>query len=250
MLSLSYVATLVISPLGSCFVGLLVAALLYRWRRGFGRSLAVFSLLWLYAWSTPWAAGQLSLALEWQHPPKPISDLPKADAAVVLGGGIGASGLVETGLVANLSPSADRVYFAAKLFHAGKVERLLVAGGNPLPLDHRVSEASLMHQLLLDLGVPNAAILLEATSENTQQNSENTAAMIAANGWQQVLLVTSARHMDRALGHFKQQSLTLIPAPSDYDALMLLAKPCCLPNASALAVSSQLFKEVLGQQLL
>jgi len=74
--------------------------------------------------SSNWLLGQL----EAEYPPAPIETLPHADVAIVLGGSIGQP--LPPRITPDLSDAADRVLYAARLFRAGKVDRILVSGGN------------------------------------------------------------------------------------------------------------------------
>src|SRR5690606_3989740 len=110
--------------------------------------------------------------------------------------------------------SADRVWHAARLYHAGKAQRLLLSGGTVRTGDG--SEAEAMRRLLLDLGVPDEALGLEDASVNTSSNAARTAELLRAAGIDHILLVTSALHMPRARAAFERTGLTVFPAPTDF----------------------------------
>lgn len=106
-----------------------------------------------------------------------------------------------------------------------------------------------MRRLLLDLGVPAEAILLEESSRNTRQNASESAALLKARGIRRILLVTSATHMDRALGHFREAGLEVTPAPADFQNMGIVDARRWLPNADALAQSARSLKEWVGQRV-
>ena len=187
-----------------------------------------------------WLASQI----ENQFSQVPIASVPHAQATVVLGGTVsppsGKSAEINLG-------RAGRVWYAARLFHAGKAPLVLLSGGGDL--EHQAfSEARAMAVFLQDLGVPAQAVVMEETSRNTRENAAFSAALLKARGIEHILLVTSALHMPRALALFKAQGLQVTPAPTDFEASQeppsgLLA---WLPDAGALNGSALAMKELVG----
>ena len=78
-----------VSPLGTAwFLGLL-AVLLAAWgRRRLAAFMGVLALAWLGVWSLPVASHTLRAAIEAQHPLLAMDAVPRAQAIVVLGGGV------------------------------------------------------------------------------------------------------------------------------------------------------------------
>jgi uncharacterized SAM-binding protein YcdF (DUF218 family) len=113
-----------------------------------------------------------------------------------------------------------------------------------------------MAEIAVAFGVPRSAILQEPDSLNTYQNAVNVNALMAQEGIERVLLVTSAMHMPRALGIFMKLGIPAIAAPTDFivssqtvaeiggtrQAVML----SLLPDAANLALVSRALKEYLG----
>jgi uncharacterized SAM-binding protein YcdF (DUF218 family) len=73
-----------------------------------------------------------------------------------------------------------------------------------------------MADILVNLGVPNSAILQDSKSLNTYQNAVNVRQIMQERGIRRVLLVTSAMHMPRSLRIFQRQGIEAIPAPTDF----------------------------------
>jgi uncharacterized SAM-binding protein YcdF (DUF218 family) len=114
-----------------------------------------------------------------------------------------------------------------------------------------MSEAEAMRVFLRDLGVPEKAMLLETESRNTQQNAENTARLLHARGIRQILLVTSALHMGRALRQFDGRDLQVTPAVTDVESGKAPPIPWrYLPDADSLSASARALKELVGQWVL
>ena len=244
---LSKLVTWLLSPLGMglCLAGL---GLLLAWRQRLRSSMALGALafVWLWAWSTPVLSLWLRGTVEDLYPPLPVATVPQAQAIVVLGGGIAPpSG---KSFEINLNAAADRVWFAARLFHAGKAPLVLVSGGSD-PERDAYSEARASAIFLVDLGVPAQTIVLEEASRNTRQNAAFSAALLKARGIKHILLVTSALHMPRAMALFAAQGLQATPAPTDFEAIQspppgVLA---WLPDAQALDGSGRAMKEMVGR---
>ena len=244
---LSKLVIWLLSPLGMslCLSGL---ALLLAWRQRCRSSMALGALafFWLWAWSMPVLSHWLGSVVENQYPQAPIASYEPAQAIVVLGGGIappsGKSAEVD------LNAAADRVWFAARLFHAGKAPLVLVSGGSD-PERDAYSEAHASAVFLADLGVPAQAIVLEEASRNTRQNAAFSAALLKARGINHILLVTSALHMLRAMALFAAQGLQATPAPTDFEALQLPPPGVLawLPDALALDLSGRAMKEIVGK---
>jgi uncharacterized SAM-binding protein YcdF (DUF218 family) len=187
----------------------------------------------------------LTNQIENQFPQVPIASVAPAQAMVVLGGAVSPPMIGHTEI--DLKSAADRVWYAARLFHAGKAPLVLLSGGGDLERQ-AFSEARAMAAFLQDLGVPAQAIVMEETSRNTRQNAAFSAALLKARGIEHILLVTSALHMPRALALFNAQGLQVTPAPTDFEASQepppgLLA---WLPDAGALNGSALAMKELVG----
>lgn len=238
-------ATAVISPLGTALLLGLAALVLgaLRWRR-LSVAAALLGLVWLWVWSMPVASLWLRGALEHRYPPVALQGLPSAQAIVVLGGGMSPPGAGRPW--PDLSAAADRVWHASRLFHAGKAPIVLMSGGAD-PAISPVSEAQSMRDFIVDLGVPNAAVLLEASSRNSRENAQFTAVLLRQRQIDRVLLVTSALHMRRALAHFRAEGLTVVPAATDHSPLDAPGIAGWLPDAGALEGSGRAFKELIGQ---
>ena len=215
-----------------------------RWRRG-GVVLVVGGVLVLWAFSAPLASDWLRGRLEGQHPPTRAGALPSAEAAVVLGGGV--SPPRPPRIHPDLNDAADRVWHAARLYHAGKVPLVIASGGTQPWKRPDAREAPATNVLLQDWGVPGDAILLESNSANTYENATRTAELMDRRGLDCVLLVTSALHMPRALAVFRSAGIRAVPAPTDvqvgdrnYTVLDVL------PDAGALAGSTAAIREYVG----
>jgi len=124
---------------------------------------------------------------------------PTADIIVILGGGKSGTTLSHH--------CAARLDHGAALYRQGRAPRILVAGGS----DKSPSEAEVMRDRLLSLGVPPGVILIETRSRSTLQNALFSAPLI---GEDQVLLVTQPFHMARARASFAWAGMKTHAAPA------------------------------------
>jgi len=190
-------------------------------------------------------ADGLQGALERQYPPRPVSAVPSADAIVVLGGAIGAPRPPR--VHPDLSGAADRVWHAARLYHAGRAPLIIASGGTVPWQDQRFREATAMQRLLTRWGVPADSVLLEARSANTYENARYTADVVRRRGLDRVLLVTSAQHMRRALATFRSAGVNARPAATDYHVTDGSTSVLDLvPSADALGGSTAAIREYVG----
>lgn len=214
--------------------------------RGLARSCFGIGLIILWVGSTPvfaeWALG----SLERQYPAQRIADTPEADVAIVLGGAVAPplAPRVESDLLA----SSDRILHASRLFRAGKVSRILVTGGNIPWLAAGAPEAELIKALLVEWGVPAAAIETAGASRNTYENALEIKQIWQQRRFKSALLVTSAAHMPRSMAVFRQAGLPVIASTADVQVVDV-ALPSVLrwlPEANALAMTSNAVREWIG----
>lgn len=132
------------------------------------------------------------------------------------------------------SASGFRLLEAARLF-ARRPAPVIISGNGEVP--------ALMRDLLVQLGVPNRQIVIEAESSNTYESAVHLRDRLAG---KQFYLVTSAGHMPRSLGVFRKQGLTAIPAPTDYLAARSWRDIDIVPSARYLAISDLAMHEYLG----
>ncbi len=246
-LLLTKLLPLFVYPLGAAILAGIVALTLMRTRfRRLAAALLAVTLAGLWIAATPLLADWLTVRLEAEHPPVPVAEAPDADAIILLGGIVAQP--LPPRVTPDLGDAADRLLQAMRLHRAGKAPVIVVAGGN-LPWERGVApEAELIAGLLIELGVPRDALVLETASRNTRENAINTAEIFRAEGWRTGLLVTSAAHMPRALAAFRAAGLDATPVPADIRAAYPLYETVLdlLPDAAALARTTATLKELLG----
>ncbi|QFU74639.1 YdcF family protein [Halioglobus maricola] len=230
-------------PLSQAIV-LVLAGLLcikFAWHRT-GKASILLGITWLYVCSTGLFADWLMGNLEDDYRPKIMSVVPRAGAIVVLGGGT--RGDTHWSSYGDLNQAADRLLHAVDLYKSGKAPLVIVSGG-AAPGDR--SEADIMEQILVVMGVPARAILKESNSRDTHENAVFSAVLLNGKNIDKIHLVTSAWHMRRAEPLFTRQGFEVIPAPTDYQRLVgAPAVPPFLPTVDDLARTTSALKEYVG----
>ena len=245
-LLLDKILTLLFLPLGiGLGAGLLALAAFAFNRRRTAAGLLAFALVWLWLWSTPLVSKAIVDSLCDQYPIQRVEGLPAEDAIVLLDGGT--QPISKYRVYPGLGSTSDRVWHAARLYHAGKSPLIVASGGNVWNRPDMQSGADAMRTLLEALGVPNTAILVEESSRTTHENAVFTAKLAAERGIKRVLLVTDAWHMPRAEATFRRVGLEVVPAPLDYTRGRVMPWTLAiLPHVWSLKSSSLALKEYLG----
>ena len=254
---LSKLLPLFLYPLG---LGLLLqlaglgAASRGRQRGALALSGTGIGLIWLF--STPLISRQLIWGLEEQAAALTPAAIPKADAVLVLGGGLRPALAPRQGV--EVSEGGDRLLTGLRLMRENKAPLLITSGGRVsfTAADPAPPEAISAKELAVELGLPASRILINPGSRTTAEEARDIGAMARARGWNSILLVTSAFHMPRSLATFRQRSgLSVIPVACDYQLPNRAAYgspttgsviKSLLPDAEALHLSTIALKEHLG----
>lgn len=245
---LSKILPLFVMPISVVMILVLAALLLLargRTRIASGVLVAAIGVLWIS--STPLMAEALYRNLEARYPPLPLEQVPEAGCIVILGGVL--SPPLKPRVDTELSGSIDRVYKAAQLYRAGKARMLVVTAGEQPWSQSPWAEAELIRDLLMEWGVPREAIFLEGSSRNTRENAIYSRNLIDSIHCETSLLVTSAAHMPRAAAAFRAVGVSIVPVSTDVRVVDrgLPAAMDFLPDAAALAMSSEAIREWIGQ---
>ena len=233
-------------PLGAAFALGLIGLLLQlfgRWRSGWG--VILLALIGLWVWSMPVTSDALRASLESRYAYLPVEAVPGADAIVVLGGAFSGDA---SWPYPSAGGSVDRYWHAARLYHAGRGQRILLSGGrDPLRPENR-TEAQSGAIFLADMGVPAEHLLLDNEARTTQQHVAHVAALLEAHGLESFLLVTSASHMRRAEAVFRAGGLDPVPVATDFraDPNPVPRLRRYLPSVEGLSGSTGAVHEYLG----
>lgn len=204
-------------PLPLALLAILLGAfLLWKQWRIVGAALIGMAVLGLYLLSTPAISDELAGSLERQYGPVPADELPRTDAIVVLGGGVLPPARPREG--ADLGHAADRVWHGAALYRAGRAPLVITTGARPY-VDRGESAADATRDLLQRLGVPESALLVRGDSTSTREDALTVREAMEQRQLEDVLLVTSALHMPRAVATFRAAGIRVWPAPTDHEVV-------------------------------
>jgi uncharacterized SAM-binding protein YcdF (DUF218 family) len=194
-------------------IGLIgLALLLTRWRRA-GQAVTAASLVLLLAIGFLPVGTLLMHVLENRFPPWDPARGPP-DGIIVLGSAIDATLSQARGETA-LTDNAERVTVIAKLARVYPKARIAYSSGNA-SLFAGPAEADYVLPLLESFGVPASRVTLERRSRNTFENALFSKALLKPKPGERWLLVTSARHMPRAVGCFRRVGFPVEAYPVDW----------------------------------
>ena len=188
------------------------------WARWGRRFVSAGAVLLLVAGLSP-LGNALILPLEDRFPRANLDAEPAPSGFIVLGG-------AEDRLVGQargaptLNEAGERMLEAAVLARRFPQAKIAFSGGDAGVLYKSDSEAAGAGALLTELGIPRDQLILEANARDTYENAvflkselEKLGALGPGKRW---LLITSAYHMPRAMGVFRESGLTVEPWPVDY----------------------------------
>jgi len=149
----------------------------------------------------------------WEVPATKDDAVKQYDVAIVLGGMLGYDSELKR---IQFDHGADRIFQAIRLYHEGRVRKILLDGGSGSIIEYNIIESTLLRKYLLEIGIPDSVILTEPRSRNTHENAVFAKPIldsISPHG--RYLLITSAFHMRRGLKCF--QKIGINPAPYSVD---------------------------------
>jgi uncharacterized SAM-binding protein YcdF (DUF218 family) len=222
-------------PVG--FSGLLIIlgiVLRRRWLAAFG-----VGILLLFA--TPVVSRLMMEPLERVYPPETVDAAPKADAIVVLSGGI-VRGRSRAGV--QWGDSANRYFTGFDLAVAGKASFLVLSAG-VRPPPNSPGQGATLRQVAIRRGFPPDRIIVTPYVNTTEEEAR---AVSSIPGIHSILLVTSAFHMPRAAMLFRARGLQVSPFPTDQRVLgpVRFSDLSIIPDSSPLHDSEMAIREYYG----
>jgi uncharacterized SAM-binding protein YcdF (DUF218 family) len=195
-------------------IGLLGVLLLATRFKRTGRGLIVASLVVLAILGLSPVGNALIIPLEQRFPAwDPARGGP--DGIIVLGGMITPDVSAARNEVA-LNEAAERLTVAVELARRYPNARVLFSGGSSALLFSEGNEAEFAGRLLQSFGIAPGRILLEPRARNTVENAAYSKAMAQPKPGERWLLVTSASHMPRSIGVFRQAGFAVEAVPVDW----------------------------------
>ena len=196
--------------LGLATFGLLVGIRLRRW----GLRLAIGSVALLIILGVSPLGALLLRPLEDRFPAPALTG-PAPAGIIVLGGPIDQVIGAARGQV-SVVDAATRLTAGVALARRFPAAKLIYTGGSNALIADIGAEADDARRLWIDLGVDPGRIVIEDRSRNTDENARFTRALLKPVPGQVFVLVTSAFHMPRSVGLFREAGIPIVPYPVDY----------------------------------
>lgn len=139
----------------------------------------------------------------------------KVDGIIVLGGSINPVLSAERAQPV-VTDSAERLFAFLELARRYPSAKLLFTGGSASVLEGGAREADVARTIFAGVGLDLSRVRFERDSRNTYENAVDSKRLVAPQPGETWVLITSAYHMPRSVGCFRQQGWAVIPYPVDY----------------------------------
>jgi uncharacterized SAM-binding protein YcdF (DUF218 family) len=237
--SLSKLLVLFTDPLFFILLLTLVGVLKLKKKRTFLLLFCAFYIL-----SIPFASQRMLFFLEHLEV-STVSNPITYDAVIVLTGMVNLE--ISTPDKIEFSDAVDRILVGTEWVKNNKATHLIISGGSGALFENQKSEAVILGSFAQKLGVLENRILLDTSSKNTFQNAVNTSALIREKQFNRVALITSAFHMFRANGCFKEMGIHADLLPVDFSSNPEVTDfRDFLPSTAALSQSNRFIHESIG----
>jgi uncharacterized SAM-binding protein YcdF (DUF218 family) len=220
----------------------IVLMLFGLWKRTYLKKAVWLSFIIVYFFGNSFIANKVMTAYE--SPMQYLQEDDTFEYAVVLGGF--SRNRLKNGRL-EFNESGDRLIAALDFLRTGKVQKIIISGGDGSLYKTGIDEASEVLAYLKSVGYNQDNIIIEPESKNTYQNAVNTSKLLPKGA--SVLLITSAFHMPRSEKCFRKQGIAFKTFPVDY--LMDGSTPyspsgMLIPNGAAMNKWEILIKEWVG----
>jgi uncharacterized SAM-binding protein YcdF (DUF218 family) len=201
-------------PLPVFWILIFLSVVFYLGRkRKLSKFLGIFSIMWLFAISTPLLPDLLISRLEDRYPvfnPDMFTSFGSPVHIVVLGGGH----VNDDRLPANDRLSSEAVVRIAEgiRIHRKLPGSIIITSG--WSSSGKVPQAEVLAETALLLGVDENYIKKQPLPKNTRMEASEYHRLFGDNA--QIILVTSAVHMRRAIYAFQEEGLDPVPAPTNH----------------------------------
>ena len=183
------------------------------WQVVVGRRLIGLAVALLLACGWSPIGTLLVLPLEQRFAP---GRLPDTVAGIVILGGFEVTSVSKARGHLAVNEAAERVMEGLLLARRLPGTRVIFTGGDGTISQRDGSAAGSVSDFLAAAGIEPQRIVLEDRSRNTYENALFLREMLAPKPGERYLLVTSAFHMPRSVGAFRQQGFDVLPWPVDY----------------------------------
>lgn len=210
-----------------------------KWKKRF----KWLALGWFIFFSNPFIVQQLSL--QWQARAVQIKPGAVYEAGILVGGFVQYNHRENQAYFSN---SSDRFIQTLRLYKLGHIKKIIVSGGSGKLFYAGLKDADFAKEQLLQMGVPEADIIIENESRNSFENARNSKKILDS---LQIpgpyLLITSAMHIRRSLATFRHAGLAVEGYPANFTIMDFpQGMGAIIPSVNAFNGWENLLKEVLG----
>jgi uncharacterized SAM-binding protein YcdF (DUF218 family) len=236
---LSKLLLIFVLPLSWIVVFFFIALIIKNYKRKQRFLRASFILLLVF--SNPFLFD--NFANRWDIDTIPPKKPTPYSCAIVLGGF--SSERNKTGF---FNGASDRFIQGLKLLSTHQTTHILISGGNGNLVPDKFAESDWVKTQLEEFGVPDSSIVIEDKSRNTIENAAFSKTLLSKSHLQPpYLLVTSAFHMRRSLGIFKNAKVDVVPYACNFMAGGgNFSFDEFIPDATVLGKWNVYIKEVIG----
>ncbi|WP_434782171.1 YdcF family protein [Ferrovum myxofaciens] len=154
--------------------------------------------------------------LENRYPVPAAETIDRYVGMIVLGGAVGPPESYEAHGQVPLNEAAERMTVSVELMRKHPKLELVFSGGEGRLLTTGITESALARAFYQEQGLDMNRVQLEAGSRNTRENAQRVSKLLGSRCKEPWLLVTSARHMPRAVAEFERAGCTVTPYPVDF----------------------------------
>jgi len=145
-----------------------------------------------------------------------VKKLPPNITGIIVLGGVVDQFITDDRKQVVVNGAVERLTEFARLSFLYPEAKLVFTGGSGVLGKQGLKEADVIKPLLVTLGLNPNRIIFENQSRNTEENATLTKKIIKPRLDQRWLIITSAFHMPRAMGSFRQAGWNAIAYPVDY----------------------------------
>ncbi len=241
---ISKIISFVLSPV-IWVLALMVVALITKKAKKRKR-LLITALVLLVVFTNSYLVGLLTGV--WAVDGTKNSELKKTyPVGIVLGGNTISYNSVLSKITYNYN--IDRLMQAMVLYKQGKIKHILVTGSAGNIIYRNIKEGNLMREALLQMNVPDSAIWVDTSADNTHQNAVYAHQILTQKHITDTcLLITSSLHMRRSLGCFNKEGVAVRPFATNLlrDSDIVTFDYLFYPYAINLTIWEGMTHEVLG----
>lgn len=202
-----------LDPVMFLYVLLLVSVLCHFFKKFSGRNIGItVTVIWFFIITTPYIPEFLLWSLEKKSTQLQASEIKnlKGEYDIIV---LGSGHVYNKNLSANDQLSTDalsRLVEAIRIFRLKPGSRLILSGYKG---QTEISHAAVLYSAALDLGIDSSSIFLQTVPSNTLEEAMEYKKLF---GRKNLIVVTSAYHMPRAIKLFRANGLQPIASSASF----------------------------------